>query len=87
MLFQSKSAVTVVTQVLVDAEDPAFGKPSKPIGSFFGEDRVDRVRREHPDWTLVSDARRDYHYLRGALFLLSAFLVLKSAAGPEAPPS
>ena len=50
----------VVTQVLVDAENPAFGKPSKPIGSFFGEDRVDRVRREHPDWTLVSDAGRGY---------------------------
>lgn len=56
----NKSAVTVVTQVLVDAEDPAFGKPSKPIGSFFGEERVDRVRREHPDWTLVSDAGRGY---------------------------
>lgn len=55
-----KSAVTVVTQVLVDADDPAFGKPTKPIGSFFGEDRVEQVRREHPDWTLVSDAGRGY---------------------------
>lgn len=55
-----KSAVTVVTQVLVDADDPAFGRPTKPIGSFFGEDRVEQVRREHPDWTLVSDAGRGY---------------------------
>ena len=55
-----KAAVTVVTQVLVDEDDPAFGKPTKPIGSFFGEDRVERVRREHPDWTLVSDAGRGY---------------------------
>ena len=55
-----KTAVTVVTQVLVDADDPAFGKPSKPIGSFLGEDQVERVRREHPDWALVSDAGRGY---------------------------
>ncbi|WP_299081426.1 carbamate kinase [uncultured Fretibacterium sp.] len=55
-----KTAVTVVTQVLVDADDPAFGNPSKPIGSFFGEEQVERVRREHPDWALVSDAGRGY---------------------------
>ncbi len=55
-----KTAVTVVTQVLVDVDDPAFEKPSKPIGSFFGEDQVERVRREHPDWALVSDAGRGY---------------------------
>ena len=35
-----KTAVTVITQVLVDADDPAFGNPSKPIGSFFGEDQA-----------------------------------------------
>ena len=55
-----KTAVTVVTQVLVDADDPAFGKPSKPIGSCLGEEQVERVRREHPDWALVSDAGRGY---------------------------
>lgn len=55
-----KTAVTVITQVLVDADDPAFGNPSKPIGSFFGEDQVERVRREHPDWALVSDAGRGH---------------------------
>lgn len=55
-----KAVVTVVTQVLVGEDDPAFGKPTKPIGSFFGEDRVEQVRREHPDWTLVSDAGRGY---------------------------
>src|SRR5574337_932882 len=32
-----KQAVTVVTQVLVDRNDPAFQKPSKPIGSFYDE--------------------------------------------------
>src|SRR6187551_1589103 len=32
-----KDAVTVVTQVEVAADDPAFGKPSKPIGSYMDE--------------------------------------------------
>lgn len=55
-----KSAVTVVTQVLVDRADPAFSKPSKPIGSFYGEDKIEGVRKEHPDWVMVSDAGRGY---------------------------
>jgi len=33
-----KNAVTVVTQVEVDSEDPAFENPSKPIGSFLDEE-------------------------------------------------
>lgn len=56
----SKMAVTVVTQVLVDKDDPAFQKPSKPIGSFYSEDRIEAVRKEHPDWVMVSDAGRGY---------------------------
>jgi len=55
-----KMAVTIVTQVLVDRDDPALLKPSKPIGSFYGEDRIETIRREHPDWVMVSDAGRGY---------------------------
>lgn len=55
-----KSAVTVVTQVLVDKDDPAFSRPTKPIGSFFPESRVESVKKEHPDWVMVSDAGRGY---------------------------
>lgn len=55
-----KMAATVVTQVLVDKDDPAFSKPTKPIGSFYGEDRIEDVKKEHPDWILVSDAGRGY---------------------------
>jgi carbamate kinase len=33
----TKNAVTVVTQCLVDREDPAFKNPTKPIGSFLDE--------------------------------------------------
>src|ERR671923_814358 len=33
----NKSATTIITQMLVDKNDPAFQKPSKPIGSFMEE--------------------------------------------------
>lgn len=47
---------TVVTQVLVDDEDPAFEAPSKPIGEMIPAARVDRLRER--GWVLVEDTRR-----------------------------
>ena len=41
-----KSVATVVTQVLVDIEDPAFKNPSKPIGSFMDADEAQRREKE-----------------------------------------
>jgi carbamate kinase len=34
----NKEAVTVVTQVMVDKDDPAFNNPSKPIGRFMAKE-------------------------------------------------
>lgn len=56
----NKSAVTVVTQVVVDKADPAFTKPSKPIGSFYTEEQAEALKKENPDWVMVSDAGRGY---------------------------
>ena len=54
-----KSAATVITQVLVDQNDPAFQKPSKPIGSFMQE--ADARRREmEMGWSVVEDAGRGW---------------------------
>jgi carbamate kinase len=51
--------VTVVTQVLVDSADPAFEKPSKPIGSFM--DEATAAQRQAADqWHVVEDAGRGY---------------------------
>ena len=50
---------TVVTQTLVDADDPAFKNPSKPIGSFMDEATA-KVRREKDGWNIVQDAGRGY---------------------------
>jgi carbamate kinase len=54
-----KTCATVVTQTLVDKNDPAFHKPSKPIGEFYKkEDADDRMRVEK--WTMVEDAGRGW---------------------------
>ncbi|MCL1601685.1 MAG: carbamate kinase [Actinomycetia bacterium] len=54
-----KSVVTVVTQVEVDASDPAFGKPAKPIGSFMEKDEAMR-RRDEEGWDVLEDAGRGW---------------------------
>lgn len=54
-----KQAVTVVTQVIVDRNDPAFQNPTKPIGSFMGEGEA-KHRREAEGWHVVEDAGRGW---------------------------
>ena len=55
----SKQAVTVVTQVLVDKEDPAFKAPSKPIGSFMDEETA-MVKQNDEGWAVVEDSGRGW---------------------------
>ena len=54
-----KQATTVVTQVLVDREDPAFVNPAKPIGSFMDETTAVQ-RRNEEGWSGVEDAGRGW---------------------------
>lgn len=54
-----KQAVTVVTQALVDRNDPAFQKPSKPIGSFMDQATAAK-RRDADGWAVVEDAGRGW---------------------------
>lgn len=56
----NKSAVTVVTQVVVAVDDPAFEKPGKPIGSFYDKDRAESFQKQYPGWVMVNDAGRGY---------------------------
>jgi carbamate kinase len=54
-----KNVATVITQVLVDKDDPAFKNPSKPIGGFM--DEADAKRREAElGWSVVEDAGRGW---------------------------
>ena len=52
--------VTVVTQVVVDRDDPGFKEPAKPVGEFFDAKQLAEIRRDYPDWTLVEDAGRGF---------------------------
>jgi carbamate kinase len=54
-----KQVVTLVTQVEVDANDPAFQNPSKPIGSFMDEETAVR-RSKKNGWTIMEDAGRGW---------------------------
>ncbi|HEY3173553.1 MAG TPA: carbamate kinase [Thermoanaerobaculia bacterium] len=55
-----KRVVTLVTQVEVDAADPAFLQPSKPIGPFFTRERGEAMQKAAADWTMVEDAGRGW---------------------------
>ena len=50
---------TVVTQVVVDRNDPAFKNPSKPIGPFYDAKTAEKLRVEK-GWDIVEDSGRGY---------------------------
>lgn len=54
-----KSVATMVTQVLVDKDDPAFSDPSKPIGGFMEESEAQK-RKKEMGWSVVEDAGRGW---------------------------
>ena len=54
-----KNVATVVTQVLVDENDPAFQHPTKPIGAFYSKEEADKIAAEK-GYTMIEDAGRGY---------------------------
>lgn len=54
-----KQAVAIVTQTIVDKNDPAFQNPTKPIGSFMDEATA-KERAAKDGWTVVEDAGRGW---------------------------
>lgn len=54
-----RHVATVVTQVVVDRHDPAFTRPTKPIGPFYSHDEAERRMREER-WTMAEDAGRGW---------------------------
>ncbi|NJN84764.1 MAG: hypothetical protein HC802_22400, partial [Caldilineaceae bacterium] len=54
----ARQCITIVTQVRVDPDDPAFHHPSKPIGSFLDETTARQF--EAQGWTVVEDAGRGW---------------------------
>ncbi len=54
-----KQVATVVTQVLVDRDDPAFANPTKPIGPFYSAEQAVQVAKDF-GWTVKEDAGRGW---------------------------
>ena len=54
-----KGVATVLTQVEVDPQDPAFANPTKPIGAFMTKEEADKLVAER-DYQVVEDAGRGY---------------------------
>lgn len=53
---RDRQAVTLLTRVEVEADDPAFAAPSKPIGPVYDEATADRLARDR-GWTVARDGR------------------------------
>ena len=54
-----RSTACIVTQTVVDEDDPAFQNPTKPVGAFYDKETADRIAAEK-GYTMVEDAGRGY---------------------------
>ncbi len=54
-----KRVATVITQTLVDQDDPAFQRPTKPIGPFYEKDEAQKFQHVR-GWQMVEDAGRGW---------------------------
>ena len=55
----NKTVSTIVTQVLVNQNDPLFLNPSKPIGSFYSKEEAEKIAKEK-GYVMKEDAGRGY---------------------------
>lgn len=53
-----RDILTLVTQVLVDKNDPAFQNPTKPIGPYYKKEQVDEFLKENPNAVYKEDKNR-----------------------------
>ncbi len=54
VLGPERRCVTLLTQIEVDPEDPAFEKPTKPIGAFYGRQEAQKLKQER-GWSFARD--------------------------------
>jgi carbamate kinase len=93
---QERGVATVVTQVEVAADDPAFGAPGKPVGPFYPAEEAERLKAER-GWQLSEDAGRGWRRVvpsprpraiieQGAIaFLLGGGFIVIAAGGGGVP--
>lgn len=58
-----KDVATILTQVVVDENDPAFQSPTKPIGAFYSKEEADAIRQKKPEIVMQEDAGRGYRQM------------------------
>jgi carbamate kinase len=58
----SGEVATILTEVEVDPADPAFKRPTKPIGPFFTRYRAEALQRDH-GWTMKEDSGRGWRHV------------------------
>jgi carbamate kinase len=51
-----KNVITLVTQVVVDIEDPAFKEPTKPVGAFYLKEEAELLSKSNPNLIFKQDA-------------------------------
>jgi len=54
---------TVITQMEVDPNDPAFKNPTKPIGAFYSEEEAKKIMAANPDMVFKEDAGRGWRQM------------------------
>ena len=57
--WMNKNVATIVTQIAVDPQDPAFDNPSKPVGDFYTKEQAEPIEKEK-GYTFKEDAGRGY---------------------------
>lgn len=57
--WMNKNVATIVTQITVDPQDPAFNNPSKPVGDFYTKEQAEQIEKEK-GYTFKEDAGRGY---------------------------
>ncbi len=55
-----RKVATIITQMIVDKNDPAFKAPSKPIGSFYDKAYADKAMKDNPGIVFAEDSGRGY---------------------------
>ncbi len=55
----NKNVVTLLSQVLVNAKDPAFSHPTKPIGPFYSHEEAKKLTKEL-NWSMVEQAGKGF---------------------------
>ena len=53
----NKNVISIITQVIVDINDPAFMEPTKPIGAFYLKEEADLLAKAN-NWIFKQDSRK-----------------------------